>query len=82
LKLILLGYQNIYAKNSSINNIVKSFDVLTTGLSVLYNHVDNSTKLFLNLAKFLVIANYFFLPYWYKRIKYGKLRKKNVSFYE
>ena len=46
------------------NNAAKSFDILITNWSVLYNYFDDSTKLFLNLylIKFLDSSvNSFFL---------------------
>jgi len=37
---------NDYIESSSIrSNVAKSFDILTTSLSVLYNHFDDLTKL-------------------------------------
>jgi len=40
-------YQNNFVETLKImNNAAKNFDILATGLSVLHNYLDNSTKLF------------------------------------
>jgi len=44
---MLLDYHNNYIGISNImSNSIKSFDVLTTSLSVLYNYFNDPTKLF------------------------------------
>jgi len=62
-----LNYQNYYnyVENSNItNNAAKSFDILTTSLSVLLNYLIVQIKLFSNLylAKFLDILSKLFFP--------------------
>jgi len=44
-KIISLGHQNNFRILKIINNAAKNFDILATGLSVLYNYFDSS-KLF------------------------------------
>jgi len=47
LKIILLNRQNNFVGTLKlISNAAKNFDILTTGLNVLRNYFDNSTKLF------------------------------------
>jgi len=47
LKIILLGHQNNFVETLKVmTNAAKNFDILATGLSVLYNFFDGSTKLF------------------------------------
>jgi len=47
LKIILLYHQNNFDEILKImSNVAKNFDILATGLRVLYNYFDNSTKLF------------------------------------
>jgi len=58
LKITLLNYQNNYIGSSSTTSkTAKSFDILVTNLSVLYNYCNSSTRLFadLYLAKHLDI---------------------------
>jgi len=46
LEIILLDHQNNFVETSKImSNAVKNFDILTTGLSVLHDYFDSSTKL-------------------------------------
>jgi len=46
-KIILLGHQNNFVGTLKIvSNAAKNFDISATGLSVLHNYFDNSTKLF------------------------------------
>jgi len=48
LKIILLDYQNNFVGTlKTISNAATNFDILATGLSVLRNYFDSSTKLFL-----------------------------------
>jgi len=47
LKIILLNYQNNFVRILKIiSNTAKYFYILATGLNVLHNYFDNSTKLF------------------------------------
>jgi len=56
LKIILLDHQNNYVGNSSImSNAAKSFDILTTNLSVLHNYFDSPTIIFI-----ITISSYIF----------------------
>ena len=48
MKIILLGHQNDYTRNSGMSNAVKSFDIVTTSLSDLHNYFNSLTNLFLN----------------------------------
>jgi len=42
----LLDHQNNFIRTlKAMNNAAKNFDVLATGLSVLHNYLDGSTKL-------------------------------------
>jgi len=52
-----------------MSNAVKSFNILTIGLSVLHNYFNSSTKLFSNpylyIAKFLDISAKSFFSYYF-----------------
>jgi len=45
LKIILLDHQNNFVETLKIINFAKNFNILATGLSVLYYYFDSSTKL-------------------------------------
>jgi len=66
MKIILLDHQNTFVGTLKItSNAAKNFDILATGLSVLHNYFDSSTKLlFLNLysAKILNLSAKLFFP--------------------
>jgi len=44
LKIILLAHQNNFVEKV-MSSVVKNFDILATGSSVLYNYFDSSAKL-------------------------------------
>jgi len=44
LKIILLDYQNNYVKRMSDDNAAKSFNILVTSLSILYNYFDDPNR--------------------------------------
>jgi len=46
LKIILLDHQNNFVETLKImSNAAKNYDILVTGLNVLHNYFDSSTKL-------------------------------------
>jgi len=77
LKIILLGQQINYVRNSSMmSNVAKNFDILAIILNVLRNYFDIPIKLFsdLYLAKFLDTSVKLFFSYNY-------YKTNNNSFY-
>jgi len=49
LKIILLDHQNNFAGTLKIMRAAKNFNILATGLSVLNNYFDSSTKLLFSI---------------------------------